>query len=248
MSIICTTYVPEGIVLAADSRLSLNMNFVNKEDNSKTLTHIFPMSDHAQKIVLLNKVQAGIAVGGNTVLDNMTIPNYIRDFEMREVNDFDSVCDIADKLCAKTEKFGKAITIHVAGYNENEPFFYSISNGECKRLNIKGFDIQYGITWSGEVSTLQKLMMTEPKLALDFKVFPILDAVEFTEFLVNTAIKLQQFEMKPKTCGGPIDILVLTPDGAVWYQHKLFDRTFIPSPLSQRSGIKFGKNNSQTIN
>ena len=54
MSIICTTYVPDGIVLAADSRLSVNMNLINKDNSAKQITHIFPAPDNLQTVFLLN--------------------------------------------------------------------------------------------------------------------------------------------------------------------------------------------------
>ena len=40
----------------------------------------------------------------------------------------------------------------------------------------------------------------------NFKIMPLKDAVDFADFLIETTIKYQRFEMKPKTCGGDIDV------------------------------------------
>ena len=79
MSIICSIYVPEGIVMAADSRMTVTA--VHGGDKPKEL--VFSISDNAQKIVLLNKVKVGIASCGNAVLDGKTISDYLRIFEIK---------------------------------------------------------------------------------------------------------------------------------------------------------------------
>lgn len=249
MSIICTTYVPDGIVLAADSRLSVNMNLINKDNSAKQITHIFPATDNMQKVFLLRKVQAGISViSAMPTIDNDTVSEFIRKFEEKTVKEGDSIFDIATKLFDATKQYTKLLTFHVAGYDGGEPFFYSVSSEGCKRLNVQNTAIQYGVTWSGEVATVQKLMMTEPKMVFDFKNFQLADAIDFTDFLMNTAISAQRFEMKPKTCGGPVDVLVLTKDGALWYRHKLFDNRYIEMPESQKSGCYISNKGGDTVN
>ncbi|MBQ9950196.1 MAG: hypothetical protein IJO93_05700 [Clostridia bacterium] len=246
MSIICTTYTPEAIVMAADSRVSVNMNYQSKNDSSKSITHIFPMSDNVQKVFLLKKVQVGIsAVSGFADNTNKMISQYIDEFEKEAVRTGDSILDVAEKLSSRLQG---GVTCHVAGYDGGEPFFYSVTGSECKRLNVKNTNIEYGITWSGEVSILQKLMMADPKLAVDFKTFSVTDTVEFTEFLINTVIGVQRFEMKPKTCGGAVDLLVLRRDGAFWHKHKVYDRRFMEIPQAQRSNMYITDQNGNTIN
>ena len=85
-------------------------------------------------------------------------------------------------------------------------------------------------------------------MVFDFKNFQLADAIDFTDFLMNTAISAQRFEMKPKTCGGPVDVLVLTKDGALWYRHKLFDNRFIEMPESQKSGCYISNKGGDTVN
>ena len=249
MSLICTTYIPEGIVLAADSRMTVNMNVINKESPDKSITHIFTASDNSQKVFLLKKVQVGLSIiGGIHAIDDKPIPEFISDFERYEISDKDSIHRIADKLSNISKRFPNMLTIHLAGYEAGEPVFYSIQGEKCSRLNKKGDNIQYGITWSGEAGLIQKMMMAEPKMIIDFKNFNINDCVDFSDFLISTVINSQRFELKPKTCGGPIDILILTRDGAQWYRHKRFDNHFIPIPSSQSCDSYMVDKNGNPIN
>ena len=251
MSIICTTYTPEAIVMAADSRVSVNMNFQNKEDAQKSFTQIFPMSDNTQKIFLLRKTQVGIsAISGLSGALNQTIEQFVHNFERKVIKEGDSVFDVAEKLrmTMKNENASEKAVCHVAGYDGNEPFFYSVSSEKSKRINMQNAELEYGITWSGEIATLQKLFMTEPKLSIDIKALSVADTVEFTEFLMDTVIKLQKFEMKPKVCGGPVDVLLLTRDGAMWCKHKLFGREFIEMPKNKASGYYVTDAEGNTIN
>jgi len=49
---------------------------------------------------------------------------------------------------------------------------------------------------------------------------PLQDAVDFSIFAIRTTIDAIRFQARPKNVGGPIDVLVITPDGAEWIQRK----------------------------
>ena len=51
---------------------------------------------------------------------------------------------------------------------------------------------------------------------------PLKDGIDLSEFMVDLTIKYQRFSDGIQTCGGPIDVLVLTKDTAFWYKHKLY--------------------------
>lgn len=246
MSIICTTYTPDGIVMGADSRVTVNMNLTNTQDKNQHMMHTFTMSDNAQKVFLLSKVQAGISAVSPAIGDDIQgLSTFIRNFEKNEINPTDGIDIIAEKL---QRQITNAATFHLAGYEGSEQYFYSITKNECKRLNINGGTIQHGITCSGEAYAFQKIMGTDPKPALNFKAYSVHDAADLTEFIINTTVGLLRFEMKPKTCGGAVDLLVLTPDGAFWKKHKFMDSSFIPMPASQRSSVYITDKNGNTVN
>ncbi len=220
MSIMCTVYVPEGIIMAADSRLTVNA-VIKPNDGKPQSNTMFSISDNAQKIVLLSKVNVGISACGLAVLDNKTISDYLRIFEIEEVKPKDTVTDVAKKLQAYAYKYFPQVNFFVCGYDDDEPFVYSV-NKELRRNNIDNGRIKYASSWSGDQEAITKLLNSQPPTVINHAMMPLRDAIDFAEFLVDVTIKLQRFEPRVKTCGGDIDILVLTKDDAFWHRHKVF--------------------------
>lgn len=58
----------------------------------------------------------------------------------------------------------------------------------------------------------------EANIAWDY--MSLQDAVDFSRYAIETTIKTMQFQSVAKTVGGPIDILIITPNGAKWIKHK----------------------------
>ena len=220
MSVMCAVYVPEGIVMAADSRMTGNI-MVKTPDGKTQQQGMFSISDNAQKVFLLSKVRVGISSCGSAVLENKTISDFLRIFEIEEVSKKDSVTDVAKKLQAYAYKFFPHVNFFVCGYEEEEPFVFDVGK-ELKRINMDNGNIRYASSWSGEQLAITKLLNSQPPTPINHNMMPLKDAVDFAEFLIDVTIKLQRFEMKPKTCGGDIDVLVLTKDDAFWHKHKLF--------------------------
>ena len=219
MSIMCSVYVPEGIVMAADSRMTANL-MVKTPDGKTQQQGMFTVSDNAQKVFLLSKVRAGITSCGTAVLDNKMVSDYLRIFEIEEVSPRDSITDVAKKLQSYAFKFFPNVHFFVCGYEQEEPFVYDVSK-ELKRLNMDNGNLKYASSWSGEQQAITKLLNSQPPTPVNHVLMPLKDAIDFAEFLIDITIKLQRFEMKPKTCGGDIDVLVLTKDDAYWYRHKI---------------------------
>jgi hypothetical protein len=46
------------------------------------------------------------------------------------------------------------------------------------------------------------------------------DAIDFSIYAIRTTIDTMRFQARPKNVGGPIDVLVLTPDETKWIQRK----------------------------
>lgn len=220
MSIMCSVYVPEGIVLAADSRMTGNI-MLKTPDGKTQQQGMFSISDNAQKVFLLGKVRVGVASCGAAVLENKTISDYLRIFEIEEVTPRDTVTDVAKKLQAYAYKHFPHVNFFVCGYDEDEPFVYDVGK-ELKRINMDNGNIRYASSWSGEQLAITKLLNSQPPTPINHNLMPLKDAVDFADFLIDITVKLQRFETKPKTCGGDIDILVLTKDDAFWYRHKIF--------------------------
>ncbi|MBO4848785.1 MAG: hypothetical protein J5586_06510 [Clostridia bacterium] len=215
----CAVYVPEGIVIAADSRMTGNI-MIKTPDGKTQQGGMFSISDNAQKVFLLSKVRVGISSCGTAILENKTISDYLRIFEIEEVGKKDTVTDVAKKLQAYAYKHFPNVHFFVCGYEEEEPFVYDVAK-ELKRINMDNGRLRYASSWSGEQQAITNLLNSQPVTPVNHDLMPLKDAIDFAEFLIDVTIKLQRFEMKPKTCGGAIDVLVLTKDDAFWYQHKI---------------------------
>lgn len=221
MSIVSIVYLPEGIAIAADSRSTLS---TTKTEDGTTTIKKFSVSDNAQKIVLLNKCQVGIASVGDAIIEGKTISDYIRLFEINNITNGDTAEVVADKLLEHKSEYPKT-TFYVFGYNDDIPYIFVIDTNGKSRKNIdESNNVIYGLMWGGEPEALTKLISTEPSIKIDPQLMPLKDGIDLSEFMVDLTIKYQRFSCEMKTCGGPIDVLVLTKDDAFWYKHKLFKK------------------------
>lgn len=235
MSIMCAVFVPDGIVMAADSRQTVGITQVarpNAQPGEPTVLNRMNMpnqppvqmlaqSDNAQKIMLLSKVKVGISACGIGILKGKTVSDFIRSFEIESVRIGDSVTEVANKLQTYAMEFFPQVNFFVCGYEEEEPFVYSV-NKEIRRSNIENGKLRYASIWSGEQAAITKLLNGTPPMLVNHVLMPLKDAVDFAEFLIDLTIKSQRFEMKTATCGGDIDLLVFTKDESFWYRHKIF--------------------------
>lgn len=92
---------------------------------------------------------------------------------------------------------------------------------------------QPGVSWGGEADILARLIqpaaIVDPKgavrqvlpyFSVPWQFFTLQDAIDFCVFAVRTTIETIRFQARPKTVGGPIDVLVIKPDEAFWVQRK----------------------------
>lgn len=213
MTIISAVYVPEGIAMAADSRLTGVRKYKNGHTDRMIIT------DNAQKIVLVRDSTIGISFSGEAIIEGVTVGDFLRVFDIDQVNRDDRVETVANKLKHYlSTKYSKYKTeFLIAGYDDDEPFIYSVTPSAIKRYNKKE-NLLYGATWRGEVKSVSKLLADTP---FHFKLMPLKDAVDFSEFIIEIAIKYSRFTSQLSTCGGPIDILVVTKDYTKFYRHKI---------------------------
>ena len=220
MSIISVVYLPEGIVLAADSRLTGRKEY--KDDDDNNVIEKFPLSDNAQKVVLLNKCKVGIASCGNAYIDGKTIADYIRLFEINDVDENDTQESVADKLLAHGTEF-PGTNFYVCGYSQDVPYVFYINSTTKKRSNVDADgNIKFNVSLGGETEALVKLINADPIMNRNEQLMPLKDGIDFAEFMVDVTIKYQRFSDCIKTCGGDIDVLVMTKDNAFWYKNKLY--------------------------
>lgn len=240
MSFVITVYVPEGIVMASDSRQSITIGGQTPE--GKELPRIETVaSDFTYKTFLL-KQQVGISTFGDALLGKIQMESHIKRLEEEKITEDDTVDIVKDKLIAYfKEKFPQADTsFHIAGFKKEEkasvPYLYfcNIKINENKRINFdeKTKRVVYGCSWGGQSDIISTILKPYQILGSDNKPiaapkFPIIydsmnlqDAIDFATYAVRTTIDTMRFQARPKNVGGPIDVLLITPDKAKWIQRK----------------------------
>jgi len=236
VSFIMSVWVREGIVMAADSRLTLNRQ--DAGDLPAVLNLSVAQSDSNYKL-FLSQGDIGIATYGAADISGVPIAGYMDSFLAAQLADPpQSVQETANRLAAHFGAFDPrpATQFHVAGYTTSgdlpsqEVWQVDVSNQQVTRISLPGLQ---GSAWGGEADILTRLI--QPVAALDsngkvgaplpqFEIpwafFTLQDAIDFAVFAIRSTIEAIRFLPRAKTVGGPIDVLVIKPSGASWVQRK----------------------------
>lgn len=218
-SLITTIFIPEGIVMASDSRAT---NFLNGK--------IIPtFTDTATKLFLLEKHKIGISVCGQGILMDFPISSHIEKFIEKELTADDDIITVTKKLLNYFKNISTSnedISFHVAGYKkENKvsvPYVYylKIKDNLIKRKNMySDVSKNYGIIYSGKVDILESLLSSEVTFIL-WEEMTLQDAIDFSIHAIRTTIDTMRFQDRPKTVGGPIDVLLISSEEAKFIQKK----------------------------
>lgn len=240
MSFVIAVYVPEGIVMASDSRQSVTIEGKNPEGNPFKVETV--NSDAVIKTYLLEKQQIGISSFGQDLLGGIPTASHIKRFIEEELRTNDDVTTVPKKLVEYLRKsFPNADAgFHIAGYRKEGkvsiPYIYSchIAKNEVGRRNIKpDGSPAYGATWSGQGDILSSILIPvtikdeqgndkviRSPAPVIWDAMSLQDAIDFSIYAIRTTIDTMRFQARPKNVGGPIDVLVLTPDETKWIQRK----------------------------
>jgi len=240
MSLIVVTYVPEGLVMASDSRQSVTIE--GKTPEGKDFKVETVNSDAVVKTSLIEKQQVGISNYGQDLLNGVPMVSHIKRFIEEELVAADDVTTIPTKLVKYFRKsFPDADAgFYAAGYKKEEkasiPYVYRchVAKNTIERRNVKpDGSLAYGASWSGQSDVLTSII--NPVTAKDEKgaekvirapapivwdAMTLQDAIDFSIYAIRTTIDTMRFQARSKNVGGPIDVLVLTPEEAKWIQRK----------------------------
>jgi hypothetical protein len=236
MSLIITVYVREGIVMAADSRLTLN--FPRTTPSGQTHILSITSSDSAKKLFLAPN-NVGIATCGPADIGGVPIAGFIESFIVEKLKGQPlSAEQVASDLKVYFGALGvrPGTLFHVAGYAQvNETldqqlFLVDPAAGLLSRLNPAN---KQGANWGGEIDVLQRLLnevsliqtgglnpVPLPYFGVPFEFFTLQDAIDFAFYGIRSTIDTLRFQAREKTVGGPVDVLVITPDSSHWIAQK----------------------------
>lgn len=218
-SLITTIFIPKGIVMAADSRSTI---FIDGE-----MQPIF--NDTAIKLFLLEKHKIGISAYGKGIPMDFSISNHIKNFIEKKLTDDDDIITVANKLLEYFKNISASfenISFHVAGYKkENKvsvPYVYFLSTKDdlIKRCNKYSDNLKiYGILHGGQTDILESILNSKVDDIL-WKEMTLQDAIDFSIYAFRTTICKMRLQAGPKTVGGPIDVLLISPEEAKFIQNK----------------------------
>jgi hypothetical protein len=240
MTLIVAAYVPEGIVMASDSRQSVTIE--GKRPDGKEFKVETVNSDAVTKTFFLENQQVGISNYGQDLLGGVPMAGYIARFIEEELVDEDNVTTIPPKLAEYFRKpFPDADAgFHVAGYIKegkvSVPYVYHcrVSGDAVERKNVKpDGSLAYGATWHGQIDVVSSIFspikvkddkgndkVIRAPAPIVWGAMTLQDAIEFSIYAVRTTIDTMRFQARQKNVGGPIDVLVMTPEKADWIQKK----------------------------
>lgn len=238
MSFIITLYTREGIIMASDSRLTLNSEQLTPTGQKMILAA--GMSDSNNK-TFLAKGSIGISTFGQADINGNPISGYIQNFISQHIEENTTISSFADDINEHFRSFDPIpdVGFHIAGY-ENEdnilkpkvyrvaPFHHQVQliNPENNQGEIQG------ATWDGETDILVRLIQPVylrnaqgqynplPQNPIPFQFFTLQDAIDFAVFAIQTTIDCVRFFPRPKTVGGPIDVLIITKEKSFWVAKK----------------------------
>ena len=216
MSIIASVYLKEGIIMSADSRITGTTTYTDGTKDRHTL------SDNGQELFLIKSESIGISSCGAQVIDGKTIADFIRIFEQEEVNDADTIETIAEKLSKYVVgKYQGDLIFHVCGYNDIKKCVYRIIN-DTLTLEADTQD-DCGVIWNGELNVISNILNGANAIPIEWNFMQLKDGIDFAEFLIDITCKIHRFQTGLGTCGGPIDILLLTKGYTKWIRHKIIN-------------------------
>ena len=237
MSLLISTYVPEGIIIAGDSRLTLSWN--EQEAGTNIEKNLSITATDTNTKVFSIKEKFGLGTFGAADINGIPISGYINQFIEEKIDtttEIDSIPKFLHEFFG--DDLGKpAMYFYLAGYKiENKisiPYVYllDINNSTTNRINENVGIVQFGSNWGGESEVMTRLLsdikivqngdLTHLKSSgIPFNFFTLQDAIDFSNYAVKTTIETFRFQQRIKTVGGPVDILSITPKNVRWIKKK----------------------------
>ena len=232
MSFIIAIHVGEGLVFASDSRTTYQTT--TDVNGTRSVEHGVHITDTTYK-TFLTASNVAISTCGDASLNNKPITGYIENFINEHNND--NVDEIKDAILPYFNALSNTLdTIFIIGgyfTNDNVNYIQKLYRLKTKEGSIEEIDTAtQGAIWDGEKDVMSRMITTlylkkTDGSYIEHSEYPILwqhftlqDAVDFAKYAVQITIDTMKFQRRVKTVGGPIDILVMKPNSALWISRK----------------------------
>jgi hypothetical protein len=237
LTLVLTLFVREGIVMASDSRLTLTETKQPQPGQSPVQILAVGQSDSTYKTFCAPN-NIGISTFGDADIEGVPLAGYIESFITDILGDGGyQVDEVPALLIDYFKKMPKVPNtgFHIAGYKvekgkrNQEVWVVQLNPEEVKKYNEPGVP---GAIWSGEHDILTRLVtpvyvpdekggyIQLPTFLIPWQYFTLQDAIDFAVYAIRSTIDTLRFQPRPKTVGGPIDVLVIKPKEAQFIQRK----------------------------
>jgi hypothetical protein len=240
MSLIITMFVREGMVMASDSRLTLNSQ--QGQVGASVIQQLAVSQSDTNNKTFLAPNDIGISTCGAADVNGVPIGGFIESFIREKLQNITPAIEV-DQVPTLLLNYFRALSsipatiFHVAGYKKEgeqviqHVYTINVSAAAITRVNLLGVLGENGAAWNGEIDILTRLInpvFTQqgsnftplPTYPIPFQFFTLQDAIDFSVYAIAATIDSMRFMPRAKTVGGPIDVLVIRPQGAEWIQKK----------------------------
>ena len=215
--------------MAADSRLTLNTP-IGVAPNIQTISIDF--SNSTRKL-FCTPGGIGITTCGDAGINGTPISGYIEDFALKAGPKKADV--VATEILTHFRNLNPQLGtfFHVAGYDSaGKQRVYRVDVAGNTSTDANPNSVQ-GVIWNGESDIVTRIFndcwlsdnngaasVHIPSHGIPWSFFSLQDAIDFAVFAMSATIGAIRFQNRSKTVGGPVDLLVVKPDGATWVQRK----------------------------
>ena len=240
MTIVAACKVSEGLVLGADSRLTI------VRDGLPVY-----VSDNETKLLPFRHLPAGILTCGSRAIAGKPVASWLTAFSRDCPPTISTITDVAtalaDYLPAPDEgnitaivagydrqaglEDGRIFTLNLAADGSSEildhsGFFYRL-DGDFDAVTrlLEGRSHSYvnlldSLDARGAAIARQADEDGTAKASPPLYAMTLRDGVDLVDFWLRTQIDYQRFSISLQTCGYPIDIAIITPEGFSWVRSK----------------------------
>jgi 20S proteasome alpha/beta subunit len=231
---------PEGIVLAADSRVTLSIANRNISATFDNATKVFSFNNKDSKV--------GVVTYGLAAIGLRAANSFIPEFEQKLPNESLDIETFSKKLSEffmdqwnlempdPSEYKGPDMTFVVGGFDEDEPYgkVFLIEIPKKPEPVAQHVSQDFGITWGGQREYVDRLIQGFDPRLMDFlksqtslppeldefllqmqmqiplPAMALQDCVDLAIFFVRTTIDAQKLSFGVRGCGGSIDVATIT--------------------------------------
>ena len=215
MSLLLTVLVHDGIIMASDSRTTFPSN--NRVRYKDTTFKTFLMDG-----------KIGISLCRDASINGRTIEYHINNFMIKyKGTNIKSIPYLLKDYLLNLSSTCD-ISFFVAGYDKGMACIYRVFTQGGIEICPSHGPCSY---WEGERDVPSRLFSNvylkngfnytiHDEFELAIYDFSIQDAVDYAKFIIETTEKCMTFQRRNVTVGGPIDFLIIKPDGAFWLKRK----------------------------